>query len=592
MPDSFSKRVYQFLEAYPHAHRTELTRVLASKTSLSTSGFPYISQSSFQLFLQEVPHLFAYGKDLLDWLANLEEGLKHSHPFQKSENISLQKAIFVLRNVVQSAGICAPPDHWILKHILSVHSKLGMVQLFLDGGFIDRDELADKLGVDRKHLSWDLSFLHSRGYLRCRGSRYSLAQCFQAVDIFQKAESLQEKFLTDMVDPIVKVIQGNSSSTEENLVREFYNYPETEHIHKSWQADHFQVGIGYRLVPTVLSLRVLNIASTAEPGVKLSGFFPEMTRLLEDAGVLQDDSVTAFGARILNRGPGPFGIIHAYVPYMRELENKLRGKATSTHVQRTKNIAASQAANRKTFEMGNDSLDRFCNEQSFDYRVFIEHALGQGEATRQRLERTGEENMQYFGADLEDAAIDAALELQKQKVLPANMIFVRRADIANPDAVITAVRDKGFSTVDAVMFVGNGFHEIRGQTNAKIIDVFRKYCEAGFLLIFTEESALGDHDLLSTGWNTYHAGFRYVHELSGQGLRPAAGADREGRYSWKICASLGGYAVLPKYSAHTRTIYPFPRKGGYNPPISMTYFCVPESLARKLGFYPLSWTRS
>jgi hypothetical protein len=261
-------------------------------------------------------------------------------------------------------------------------------------------------------------------------------------------------------------------------------------------------------------------------------------------------------------------------------------------VQRAKNIAASQSANRKTFEIGNDSLDRFCKEQSFEYRVFIEHALGQGEATRQRLERDGEENLQYFGADLEDAAIDAAVELQMQKVLPKNMIFIRRADIANPEAVITAVRDSGSSTVDAVMFVGNGFHEIRSQTNEKIIEVFRKYCDAGFLLIFTEESALGDHDLLSTGWNTYHAGFRYVHELSGQGLRPAGGVDHQGRYSWKICSSLGGYAVLPKYSAHTRTIYPFPRKGGYNPPISMTYFCVPEGLARKLGFYPVSWTHS
>ena len=592
MPDSFSSRVYQFLEAYPHPHKTELTRVLTSKTSLSTSGFPYISQSSFQLFLQEVPHLFVHGRDLLIWLTNLEEGLKHSNPFQKNELASLQRAIFVLRNVVQSAGICAPPDHWILKHILSVHVKTGLVRLFQDGGFLDREDLAVKLGLDRRHLTWDLSFLHSRGYLRCRGTRYSIAQCFQAVDIFQQAEALQEKFLTDMVEPIVQVLTGDASSEVKDWVREFYSYPETQHIATTWQADHFQVGIGYRLVTTVLALHVLKITTTADAGLKLPKSFPEMDRLLTHAGILQNNCITVLGARILNRGPGPFGIIHAYVPYMKELENKLRGKPASTHVQRTKNIAASQSANRKTFEMGNDSLDRFCKELNFQYRVFIEHALGQGEATRQRLERNGEKNLQYFGADLEDAAIDAAVELQKKKVLPQNMIFIRRADIANPEVVITAVRASGFSTVDAVMFVGNGFHEIRGQTNAKIIEVFRKYCDAGFLLIFTEESALGDHDLLSTGWNTYHAGFRYVHELSGQGLRPAGGVDREGRYSWKICASLGGYAVLPKYSAHTRTIYPFPRKGGYNPPISMTYFCVPENLARKLGFYPVSWTHS
>ena len=139
------------------------------------------------------------------------------------------------------------------------------------------------------------------------------------------------------------------------------------------------------------------------------------------------------------------------------------------------------------------------------------------------------------------------------------------------------------------MFVGNGFHEIRGQTNEKIIDVFRHYCDAGIVVVFTEESALSDRDLLSTGWNTYHAGFRYVHELSGQGLRPVYGTDKYGRHSWRICASLGGYAVLTKYSAHTRTIYPFPRKGGYNPPISMTYFCVPGNIARRMGFFPSNW---
>ncbi|PWT88959.1 MAG: hypothetical protein C5B54_09760, partial [Acidobacteria bacterium] len=95
----------------------------------------------------------------------------------------------------------------------------------------------------------------------------------------------------------------------------------------------------------------------------------------------------------------------------------------------------------------------------------------------------------------------------------------------------------------------------------------------------------------TTAWNTYHAGFRYVHELSGQGLRPAYGTDRSGKHSWKICASLGGYAVLQKYCAHTRTIYPFPKQGGYNPPISMTYFCVPASLARSLSYFPSGWSR-
>jgi hypothetical protein len=590
MNDSFTGRVYHFLEQYPHGQRTELARILSAKTSVSTSGFPYISQTSFALFLQEVPHLFTHGNHLVEWLTTIEQGLEESKQFSQKEIASINRAIFVLRHVVFSAAICAPPDLWILKHILSVHSRIGLLKLFEDGVFLDRNELADRFALDRKHLSWDLAFLHSRGYLRCRGTRYALEQNAAAGDLFQNAEPLADEFLRDMVDPIARVITRKASDEEQDLAARFYNYASNEHTSKTWHADSFQVSIGYRLVPTVLAFH--NMKSISHYEISPAEVPPFIVRLLNDAGMVRGTEWTQLGARVLSRGPGPFGIVHAYVPYMRELENKLRCNPIKTHVQRAKNIAASQAANRKTFIIGNDSLDRFCKEQNFHYRVYIEHALGQGEATRQRLERNGESAIQYFGADLEDAAIDAAAGLQCQGILPQNMIFIRRADIANPDAVISSVREHGFDTTGAVMFVGNGFHEIRAQTNAKVIEVFKQYCEAGLLLIFTEESALGDHDLMNTGWNTYHAGFRYVHELSGQGLRPAAGLDREGRYSWKICASLGGFAVLPRYSAHTRTIYPFPRKGGYNPPISMTYFCVPQTLARALGFYPVTWTQT
>jgi hypothetical protein len=597
MAESFSNRVYKFLENFPHSFNTELTRVLTAKTSVSTSGYPYISHGAFSLFLSEVPHLFIHGRDLLEWLVRVEAGLNHTDVFRENEVVSIRRCIFVLRNIVYSAGICSPSDLWVLKHVLSSHVSIGLVNLFLDGGFLDREEVAERFGLNRKHLLWDLSFLHSRGYLRCRGSRYALEQTFQAADAFHKAEHLPQEFLSDMVECISSVLRGTASQKEQEIVQRFYDsYEVTDHISKGWTADHSQISIGYRLVPTVLGLHLIKRVSRIEAGMNVqetfSGCSESILKLLNYAGMVQAGRISLLGARVFSRGPGPFGIIHAYIPYMHELENKLKGAQQHTHVQRAKNIVASQAANRKTFVMGNDSLDRFCNEQNFRYRVFIEHALGQGEATRQRLQRSGEIDLQYFGADLEADAIDAAIALQEHGTLPRNMIFIRNADIANPEAVLDALRQNGFSNEQGVMFVGNGFHEIRAQTNARIIEVFKKYCEARLVLIFTEESALGDSDLLNTGWNTYHAGFRYVHELSGQGLRPAAGVDVEGRYSWKICASLGGYAVLQKYSAHTRTIYPFPRKRGYNPPISMTYFCVPEKLAREFGFYPVNWTQT
>lgn len=128
------------------------------------------------------------------------------------------------------------------------------------------------------------------------------------------------------------------------------------------------------------------------------------------------------------------------------------------------------------------------------------------------------------------------------------------------------------------MMVGNGFHEVRNQTNQKMLEVLRGYQQAGILLIFTEETGLSDSDLLATAWNTYHAGFRYVHEMSGQGLRPAWDSKRRKVWSWRRCARLAGYTVLDRYTVATRTIFPTRKPHRKNPSISVTYFCVPESV--------------
>ncbi len=40
------------------------------------------------------------------------------------------------------------------------------------------------------------------------------------------------------------------------------------------------------------------------------------------------------------------------------------------------------------------------------------------------------------------------------------------------------------------MIVGNGFHEVRGQSDSGMVEIFRGYEDAGILLLFTEESAL------------------------------------------------------------------------------------------------------
>ena len=286
------------------------------------------------------------------------------------------------------------------------------------------------------------------------------------------------------------------------------------------------------------------------------------------------------------------GIIEAYHPYMARLDEILVAAPAPSHrvwVTRGANIAASQDANRDSFTKANDMLDRFVAATGFELQVFIEHAIGRGEATRQRYARPGGTQLRYFGADLEDAAIDACLEEQRAGRLPPNMVFVRHADIGKPALLVDAIRAAGATTDGALMIVGNGFHEVRGQSDDRMIEVFKGYCDAGILLLFTEESALRVDDLLATAWNTYHAGFRYVHAKSGQGLRPAEPAppSRFGHQlqkSWRECAEAAGYVRVEGFSSRSRTIYPLaPQATAYNPSISSNHFCVPGPIARRLA---------
>ena len=353
-----------------------------------------------------------------------------------------------------------------------------------------------------------------------------------------------------------------------------------------WTPSLSQVETGFRLVTVVLALSRAGLLAGLKEGVSFVSVVSrgaELVPLMRAAGMIGSTGrVSQLGARVFERASGPMGIIYAYNPYFRALSQLLDEKArdkgrAGVWVDRGANVAASQSANRKTFEMANDAIDSFCKDSGFSFSVFIEHALGQGEATRQRFERDGTKH-HYFGADLEDAAIDRAVAAQAKGQLPREMCFVRNADIGKPELVVGPIRKAGLKTSGAVMVVGNGFHEVRGQNDDRIVEVFRGYCEAGILLIFTEESQLSDRDLIATGWNTYHAGFRYTHNISGQGLRAAAGVDDFKRLSWPRVAEAAGYVVLKDYSLRTRTIYPHPRPGQFNPPISMNYFCVPKSL--------------
>ncbi len=570
-----------------HPQWYPLIEIVTGETNVSSAGYPYISDKSFRLFIQEVPHLFQDGQSILAWLKYLDIVLNGLKNVPDCKVQSVKRAVNVIRTVVLTAGVTAPPDLWLLKQVLSTHKELGILDWLLTEKALEPEEFSKIHKINLEQLKIDLEFLYSRGLLQKGDGDFSISQPGSVSNTLKSIQWLP-KVDGDLFSKIKSWLSGEvKSKKNEIFLRNWLKFEADISSTNSWIANHFQIELGYRLLPIVLALKVLELTYSLKEGTvleeEISGILPEMKEIFSEAGYMENGKITQLGARVFQRGPGPFGIIYAYNPYINQLRDILKSKVVTTWVNRAANVSASQGANSKNFQLANNALDQFCQDCGFKFTVFIEHAVGLGEATRQRFLKSGEKEIRYFGADLEDAAINKAIEQQELGYLPKNMEFIRSADIGNPAKVIQFLKGNELLNEPIVMMVGNGFHEIREQTNEKMVNVFRKYQEANFILIFTEESALHDEALLHTAWNTYHAGFRYVHKISGQGLRPAWEREESpGRWSWRKCASVGGFIILDTYSYRSRTIYPHKRPKNKNPSISETYFCVPQKLSKHL----------
>lgn len=601
MATSLPERLLQQPAIASHPAARELAWVMTRPTGTSSSGFAYLQPGAWRRFRDWVPHILGDGPGALAAIELVVDGAARAGLDEEAAR-NLGTAADVVRQVVRTAAICAPPDLWLLRHVVGQLARTGVAARLLAG------ETVDAAGAARpEELEIDLRFLLSRDVLvrvesGAAHAGYRLAMHGHARDVLA-------------LPPVDDGVPGSLSASWAELLRGHAGEAAVAAVSSSlsralpadrrepglWPPTAREAELAARLVPLVIGMtassRMEDILAAGRaaplsaallcPGQGALG--EAALTVLTCAGVLDAGAaLTDVGARVLERGPGPFGIIEAYRPYLDALPQIWQHGRGSVHVERSANVAASQAANAKTFSEANDALDRFCRDTGFGFRVFIEHALGRGEATRQRWARSRDQELRYFGADLEDAAIAAARVEHRAGRLPPGMIFVERADIGDPTRLLSAIREAGESTEGAVMIVGNGFHEVRGQTDARMIAVFEGYERAGIVLLFTEESALAIDDLVETAWNTYHAGFRYVHERSGQGLRsatPRPPLPLEGARpaSWTECAERAGYVRLERYCRRGRTVYPYPPPGGHNPAISVNHFFAPRRIAAALG---------
>jgi hypothetical protein len=601
MSTSLPERLLQQPAIASHPVARELVWVMTPATGTTSSGFTYLQPFAWRRFRDWVPHILGDGPRTLDAVELVVDAAARAGGGEAAAK-HLAAAADVVRQVVRTAAICAPPDLWLVRHVVGQLARTGVAARLLAGETVDAS-----MAARPEELEIDLRFLLSRDLLvriESGGAHtgYRLGMHGHARDVLA-LPPVDDGVQASPSAAWAEVLRGNAGDAAVVAVSSSLAQPLPADRREPglWSPTARDVALAARLVPLVIGMtassRMEEIVAAGR-GAPLSAMLlcPGRAALgeaalavLTGAGVVDTEAIlTDVGARVLERGPGPFGIIEAYRTYLDALPRIWQDGRGSVHVERGANVAASQAANAKTFSEANDALDRFCQDTGFQFRVFIEHALGRGEATRQRWARSGDRELRYFGADLEDAAIAAARVEHQAGRLPPSMIFVDRADIGDPARLLAAIGAAGESAEGAVMIVGNGFHEVRGQTDARMIAVFEGYERAGIVLLFTEESALAIDDLVETAWNTYHAGFRYVHERSGQGLRgatPRAPLPLEGARpaSWTECAERAGYVRLERYCRRGRTVYPYPPPGGHNPAISVNHFFAPRRIAATLG---------
>lgn len=583
---------------------SRLLPIVIQTTGISSSGFPYLERSAWEQFRDQIPHILGMGQRTLEANTAIRKALGNEN-HEESENIL--RACKVVDQIVSTAAVTAPPSLWLARHLLGCYKSLGLLDRLLEGKAIYPDDCKiAREGAEQPlsgaELGIDFLFFLSLGFVEQYDDSYRIAGHPRVRRIFESVAPIAAA--TDPAQTWLRLFAGESLTPSEQEVLLDLGFgvaQRTSLVQDHWLPTLSEIELGYRLVPVVIGMRAAGITEGLREGKELTSGDLSKSSPMCAAGALsiltaagwckrngENYKVTKSGERGFLRGPGPFGIIHTYHPYMTKAAELLDSASTSVWVERGENVAASQDANRGTFLRANNALDRFMEETGFPLGVFIEHAIGRGEATRQRYERSANAHIRFVGADLEDAAIDAAIEEQTAGNLPDNMVFVRQADIGKPELLLTAMADAGIDSQGAVMIVGNGFHEIRNQTDESMKEVFRGYCDAGILLLFTEENALAIDDIRQTAWNTYHAAFKYVHEKSGQGLRPAD--PRQGvrlgrglRAAWSECAQAGGYVRAESYCEKTRTIYPYTPTNGINPSISVNHFFVPRDIALALG---------
>src|SRR3972149_2213135 len=144
-----------------------LVPVLAQPTGVSSAGFLYLQQTAWETFRDRVPHLLGMGQRVLDVCDKLNAAFEGSAA-SAEEKKALFDACAVVRQVALTAAITAPPDLWLMRHVLGAFAAIGLLRRLLEGEALYPEccevEIDGKMrALDPGELEKDLHSLLSRG---------------------------------------------------------------------------------------------------------------------------------------------------------------------------------------------------------------------------------------------------------------------------------------------------------------------------------------------------------------------------------------------------------------------------------------------
>ena len=232
------------------ARARELAVILTVATGRTSGGHPYLQEPAWVRLRDWVPHILDDGPAVIAAVDVVVAAAA-----RVDAGISLEAAARVVRQVALTASITAPPDLWLLRHVLTAFARLGLSARLAADEVVRPSSLAPALPHE---VQLDLGFLLSRGLLCGAPGGLRIADHAAARAVFAwTPPAVPSSLPSSIAAAWARLFRGSNNDDVRAGLGELLNPP----LPDSTKAPGFfapsprEIEVGFRLVPIVLGLR-------------------------------------------------------------------------------------------------------------------------------------------------------------------------------------------------------------------------------------------------------------------------------------------------------------------------------------------------